>query len=103
MGPLWLTGGGYGLDGSWVTFAILLAAIPVVYRVTRELDFRYNAPVIVPGGIPVDLDAAARRQHEAAMGPAEPATPGLVQIFPAATPAPQQPEEPSVNPTNQAE
>ena len=69
MGPFWLTGGGYGLDGSWVAFLVLLAAIPVVYRVTRDLDFRYNAPVIVPGGIPVDLDAAAQRQHEAAMGP----------------------------------
>ncbi len=86
MGPLWLTGGGYGLDGSWVAFAVMLAALPVVFRVTRDLDYRYNAPVIVPGGIPVDLDAAARRQHEAAMGPAEPATPGLVQINPASTP-----------------
>jgi hypothetical protein len=65
---------------------VLLAALPVVFRVTRDLDFRYNAPVIVPGGIPVDLDAAARRQHEAAMGSVEPAAPGLVQIFPAATP-----------------
>jgi uncharacterized protein len=94
MGPFWLTGGGYGLDGSWVAFAILMAALPVVFRVTRELDFRYNAPVIVPGGIPVDLDAAARRQHEAAMGPAEPAAPTLVQIVTAATPPVAQPEEP---------
>jgi hypothetical protein len=91
MGSFWLTGGGYGLDGSWVAFAILLAALPVVYRVTRDLDFKYNAPVIVPGGIPVDLDAAARRQHDAAMGPAaEPAAPGLVQINPLSTP-PQPP------------
>jgi len=88
MGPFWLTGGGYGLDGSWVTFFVLLAALPVVFRVTRELDFRYNAPVIVPGGIPVDLDAAARRQHEAAMGPAEPAAPALVQILPVSPPQP---------------
>ena len=83
MGPLWLTGGAFGLDGSWLACIILLAAIPVVYRVTRDLDFRYNAPVIVPGGIPVDLDAAARAQHDAAMGPAAPAAPavsGLVQI-----------------------
>ena len=93
MGPLWLTGGGFGLDGSWVAFIVLFAAIPVVFRITRELDFRYNVPVIVPGGIPVDLDAAARRQHEAAMGSAEPATPGLVQIFPAATPLPTVPTE----------
>jgi membrane protease YdiL (CAAX protease family) len=97
MGPLWLTGGGYGLDGSWLAFVVLLATIPVVFRVTRDLDFRYNAPVIVPGGIPVDLDAAARRQHEAAMGPAEPAAPPLVQIFPAATtpPAIQQEDAPA--------
>jgi hypothetical protein len=60
----------------------------VVYRATRDLDFKYNAPVIVPGGIPVDLDAAARRQHDAAMGPAaEPAAPGLVQIGLVSTPS----------------
>jgi hypothetical protein len=94
MGPFWITGGGYGLDGSWIAFAVLLAALPVVFRVTRDLDFRYNAPVIVPGGIPVDLDAAARRQHEAAMGPAEPSAPPLVQILPAAAPpANSQPEQ----------
>jgi hypothetical protein len=94
MGPFWLTGGGYGLDGSWMAFVLLLVAIPVVYRVTRDLDYLYNAPVIVPGGIPVDLDAAARRQHEAAMGTAAPAAPGLVQILPVAAPA-QPPDNPS--------
>ncbi|MGA2633866.1 MAG: CPBP family intramembrane glutamic endopeptidase [Terracidiphilus sp.] len=89
MGPFWITGGAFGLDGSWITFVVLLAALPVVFRVTSELNFRYNAPVIVAGGIPVDLDAAARRQHEAAMGlAAEPAVmgPGLVQINPVSTP-----------------
>jgi membrane protease YdiL (CAAX protease family) len=88
MGPFWLTGGGFGLDGTWIPFLVLLAAMPVVYRLTRELDFRYNAPVIVAGGIPVDLDAAARAQHEAAMGTAEPAAPALVQIVPVASPPP---------------
>lgn len=82
MGPFWLTGGGYGLDSSWVAFAVLLASIPVLFRVTRDLDYKYNAPVLVPGGVAVDLDAAAKRQHEAAMGTAEPAAPGLVQIAP---------------------
>jgi hypothetical protein len=80
MGPLWLTGGGYGLDGSWFACLALLAALPVVFRVTRDLNFRYNAPEIVPGGIPVDLEAAGRAQHEAAMGSAAPAAPTLVQI-----------------------
>jgi membrane protease YdiL (CAAX protease family) len=87
MGPFWITGGGYGLEGSWVAFFVLLAALPVVYRLTRELDYRYNTPLIVPGGIPVDLEAAARRQHEANMGPAEPTAQPLVQIFPAAAPS----------------
>ena len=86
MGPFWLTGGGFGLDASWFACIVLLAAFPIVYRLTRDLDFRYNVPVIVPGGIPVDLDAAARRQHESAMGPAEPPAPSLVQILPAAPP-----------------
>jgi uncharacterized protein len=93
MGPFWLTGGGYGLDGTWIAFAVLLLAWPVVFRVTRDLDFRYNAPVIVPGGIPVDLDAAARQQHEAAMGAAEPAGPALVQLLPVAAPAAKPTEE----------
>jgi membrane protease YdiL (CAAX protease family) len=86
MGPFWLTGSGFGLDGSWITFAVLLAAWPAVYRLTRDLDFRYNAPVIVPGGIPVDLDAAARQQHEAATRETEPPRPSLVQILPAVAP-----------------
>ena len=80
MGPLWLSGGGFGLDGSWLSFFVLLAALPVVFRLTRDLNYRYNAPVIVPGGIPVDLDAISRAQHEAATRPAAPAAPTLVQI-----------------------
>ena len=94
MGPLWLTGGAFGLDGSWLAAFVLLAAIPVVYRATRDLDFCYNAPVIVSGGIPVDLDAAARAQHDAAMGPAAPAPPaasGLVQILGQGTTASDRP------------
>jgi membrane protease YdiL (CAAX protease family) len=91
MGPFWLTGGAFGLDGSWLTFFVLLAALPVVFRITRDLDYRYNAPVIVPGGIPVDLDAISRAQHDAAMGPAAPAAPALVQIGNAATEAPKVP------------
>jgi membrane protease YdiL (CAAX protease family) len=96
MGPFWLTGGGFGIEGSWITVLLLLAAMPVVYRLTRDLDFLYNAPVIVPGGIPVDIDEAARRQHEAAMGSVEPAAPALVQILPiapSANPEPPVPED----------
>jgi uncharacterized protein len=68
MGPSWLTGGGFGLDGSWWAFVVFLVAFPVVFRVTRELDYRYNAPVLEPAGVPVDLSRAAEAQHKAAMG-----------------------------------
>lgn len=101
MGPFWLTGGGFGLEGSWITFIILIAALPVVFRITRELDFRHNALVIVPAGIPVDLDAAARAQHQAAVGPAEPAPPALIQIGTVA-PAPPPPVRPQDAASGQA-
>jgi membrane protease YdiL (CAAX protease family) len=91
MGAFWLTGGGFGLDGSWLAFVVLLIALPVVYRLTRDLDYRYNVPVFVPAGIPVDLDAVSRRQHEVAMGPAQPAAAPLVQILPVT----QQPAAPN--------
>ena len=68
MGPSWLTGGGFGLDGSLWAFVVLLVAFPVVFRMTRELDYRYNAPVLEPAGVPVDLSRAAEAQHAAAMG-----------------------------------
>jgi membrane protease YdiL (CAAX protease family) len=93
MGPFWITGGGYGLDGSLIAFLVWLVALPIVYRVSRELDFRYNAPVFVPGGIPVDIEAAARREHEANMGPVEAAAPSLVQILPAAAPQASNPAD----------
>lgn len=82
QGPAWLTGDGQGPEGSLfgvlVTFLMLFA----VAKVTAELKHRYGYPEIVPGGIPVDLDAAARRQHEEAMGQQAPAQPPLVQIQP---------------------
>jgi hypothetical protein len=96
MGSFWLTGGGFGLDGSWMAFVLLLVALPVVYRLTRDLDYQWNAPVIIPAGIPVDLSAAAKGQHEAAMGAAAPAAAGLVQILPAAAPPLATSEPPKV-------
>ena len=92
MGPFWLTGGGFGLDATWLAFFVILAAFPVLLRATRDLDFRYNAPLIIPGGIPVNLDAAAHAQHESAMSGAPTPMP-LVQID-LAPPAPLQPENP---------
>ena len=78
MGPVWLTGGSYGVEGSWLGVVVMFGGLVVVLMATRELNFKYNAPVILAGGIPVDIDAAAREQHAAAMG--EPAPKPLVQI-----------------------
>ncbi|HEX4284774.1 MAG TPA: type II CAAX endopeptidase family protein [Terracidiphilus sp.] len=87
MGPFWLTGGGFGLDGTWIACIVLLAAIPVVYRVTRDLDFEHNAPVLVAGGLPVNVEPAAQNQHDSYMNSGQPATPApLVQILPLAAP-----------------
>jgi hypothetical protein len=83
-----LTGGDFGMDGSWLAFIVILLAMPFVYRATRDLSFHHNAPVIEPAGIPVDLDAASRRQHEAATRPDTPEVKPLVQILPATPSAP---------------
>lgn len=84
FGPFWLTGGGYGPEGSLICALVLLAGIIILFGVTRDYAYHYAQPVIIPGGIPVDIDAAARRQHDAAMAPpgeeAIPAAPKLVQI-----------------------
>jgi uncharacterized protein len=88
LAPYWLSGGDFGLDGSWISFAVLLLAMPLVYSATSDLSFVHNAPVLEPGGIPVDLDAAAKRQHEAATRPEAPEPKPLVQILPASAPAP---------------
>lgn len=103
MGPFWLSGGGFGLDGSWLAFFVLLAFWPIVFAVTRELNFEHNAPAIVPAGIPVDLDALSRQQHEAAMGAQVSPAQALVQIVSAAPASPAQPEQPVQNQAIQPE
>jgi uncharacterized protein len=79
-GPLWITGGDYGPEGSLICAIVILVLIFVTIRATRDLNHRYAQPVIVPAGIPVDIDAISRRQHEQAMGPQVPAAPQMVQI-----------------------
>ncbi len=81
-GPVWVSGGLQGPEGS--AFGVLVAFLMLfaVVKVTSELKHRYGYEEIVPGGIAVDLDAAARRQHEAAMGAATAQEPQLVQIVP---------------------
>jgi hypothetical protein len=92
LGPDALTGADYGPEGSVVAVLVLCFGLWLIMRVTREYASRYGYAEIIPGGIPVDIDAAARRQHEAAMGPAQPSAPKLIQIVdlpPAAAPPTQ--------------
>ena len=86
VGPLWITGGDYGPEGSLICAIVILVLIFVVLRATRDLSYRYAQPVIVPAGIPVDIDAISRRQHEQAMGPQVPAAPQIIQISGVQTP-----------------
>ena len=97
-GPAWVSGGAQGPEGSAFGVVIVLVMLIVMLRATSGLHYKYAFSEVVPGGLPVDIDAAARQQHEAAMGAAQPAQPQLVQILPApgvmaADPRPATPNE----------
>jgi membrane protease YdiL (CAAX protease family) len=81
VGPAWVTGNGQGSEGS--AFAVLISFLLIfaMIRFTDDLKHKYGFREIVPGGMPIDLEAAARRQHEAAMAQAEPQSASLVQIL----------------------
>ncbi|MGC2403137.1 MAG: CPBP family intramembrane glutamic endopeptidase [Acidobacteriaceae bacterium] len=89
VGPLWMTGGDYGPEASGVTAFVLLAGLFLVYRTTRGLAYQYTQPVIVPAGIPVDLDAMSSvvAPHHATLPQSPPAGSTLVQIQPVPTKA----------------
>lgn len=101
VGPAWVTGNAQGPEGS--AFAVLVSFLLLfaMARITSDLKYKYGFPELVPGGIPVDLDAAAQRQHEAAAPQEHPAQPPLVQILPAQPPVPLPASDPpaSTGPT----
>ncbi len=83
VGPEWLTGADYGPEAAFVTVLVLIAAFYFLLRATHEYMHRYAMTPIVPAGIPVDIDALSRKQHQAGIGPvgaADEAAPKLVQI-----------------------
>lgn len=89
-GPAWVSGGRQGPEGSAFGVFVGFLLVVAMVRLTSDLKHKYGHPEIVPGGVPVDIDAAARRQHEEAMAHAEPAAPGLVQILPVQSAMPVQ-------------
>jgi membrane protease YdiL (CAAX protease family) len=77
-GPEWLTGGAYGPEGSVVSLFVILAAILVLYRMTRGYAWEYTHPPIVAAGYPMDVapPPAHTAMEETATRPAP-----LVQII----------------------
>jgi hypothetical protein len=78
IGRTWLTGGDYGPEAAFFTALVLLMAIGVLVRVTRDYAWYYTHPPIVPAGYPMDV--APPEAHTAMEQQAKPAP--LVQILP---------------------
>jgi membrane protease YdiL (CAAX protease family) len=77
-GPDWLTGGDFGPAAGLFSLVVLVVAIPVLYRVTRDFAWNYTHAPILPAGYEVTIapPAAHTAMEEAAKAPA------LVQILP---------------------
>jgi membrane protease YdiL (CAAX protease family) len=85
-GPVWLTGGDYGPSAAMLSVVLLLAAIPILVRVTDDYAWDYTRPPIIPAGYDVTIAPPAAHvamEQEQAVQPA-----ALVQILPAAPPSP---------------
>lgn len=84
-GAAWLTGGDWGPSAAAFSILLVLAAIPVVVRVTGDWAWSYTHPPIIPAGYDVTVaPPAAHVAMEQAAANAGPVNPGsLVQILPA--------------------
>ena len=80
-GPLWLTGGQYGPEGSLIAIPVLILGMFLLFRFTRDYAWQYTHEPIVAAGYPMDIPPPAAH---AAMEAAPP--PPLVQIL-GATPS----------------
>lgn len=78
-GPTWLTGSAYGPEGALFTLVILIAAMIVLYRLTREYAWNYTHPSIIPAGYPMDIAPPPAHSAMEAAAAARPAP--LVQIL----------------------
>ncbi len=78
-GPDWFTGGLYGPEGSLIAFVVLLAAIPILYRVTRNYAWDYTHTPIVAAAYEVVVAPPAVHTAMEAAAAAKPVP--LVQIL----------------------
>ena len=51
----WLTGGHYGQVAAGISIVLVLAAIPILVRVTGDYAWEYTHPPMVPGGYDVTI------------------------------------------------
>lgn len=77
-GRNWLSGGTYGPEGSLVAVAVVLAAIPVLYKITADYAWHYTFEA--PEGAGYPMEAKPPAAHVAMEQAARPAP--LVQILP---------------------
>jgi membrane protease YdiL (CAAX protease family) len=80
-GPVWLTGGDYGPAAATLSIFLLLAAIPILVRVTSDYAWNYTHPPIIPGGYDVTIPPPAAHVAMEQSAPVNPVS--LVQILPA--------------------
>ncbi len=53
-GPTWLTGSEYGPEGSVVTLIVLWIGLYILFRVTRNLAWKYTDPELKPLGLGIE-------------------------------------------------
>ncbi len=82
-GPAWFSGGPYGPEAAVTGLLAFVAAIPLLYRITRDYAWQYTHAEIVPMGYPVTIAPPAAHT---AMESIAAAPPALVQIH-GSTPA----------------
>lgn len=79
IGARWLTGGELGVEGALATAVLLIAAIAVVVRVSRDWAWDYTRVELIPAGYPMDVAPPAAHVE---MAKADAPVVGLVQILP---------------------
>jgi membrane protease YdiL (CAAX protease family) len=79
-GPVWLTGGDFGLDAALLTAFVMIAGMILLYRVSRDWAWAYTLPEIKPAGYEVTVAPPAA--HVAMEKSTQVAPPPLVQILP---------------------
>jgi hypothetical protein len=85
LGPAWLTGGDCGPNAAWLTALLLIAAIPILLRLTDDYAWNYTRPPLTPAGIEVTIAPPAAHglsEPTAATQPATNSASPLVQILP---------------------